>query len=222
VTTYEWSFEVVWQQWPALRAGLLTTISITMVSMGLALVLGGAMAVAAEFGTRWLRALVAVYVEFFRGLPLLVLVFWIFFALPLLSGKSLSPFASGLVALTLNVAAFVAEAFRAGVASVGAGQREAGFALGMRTLHVIRRVVWPQAWRRTLPVVASIWVGLFKDSALVSLIQVHDLMFEGRVVANRSFRYLEVYTAVALIYFVVAYPQARLLDRLFDRLRTVE
>ena len=219
---YDWTFEPVTANWPLFRQGLIVTVWLTSCTMTLAVVIGGALAVTAEYGPRPAAWLVAGYVEFFRGLPLIVLLFWIFYALPLLTGHSLSPFASGLIGLTMNVSAFVTEAFRAGVASVASGQREAAVSLGMRTLQVVRRIIWPQAWRRMLPVVASLWVGLFKDSALVSLIQVHDLMFQGRVVANRSFRYLEVYTTVAFIYFVVAYPQARLLDRVFERIRTVE
>jgi ABC-type amino acid transport system permease subunit len=116
----------------------------------------------------------------------------------------------------------VTEAFRAGLVSVAPGLRQAGLALGMTQGQLIRRVIWPIAWRRTLPIVGSIWVGLFKDSALVSLIQVHDLMFEGRVIANKTFRYLEVYTVVALLYYVISWPQARLVDRLFARFRIVE
>jgi len=219
---YAWTFEAVTSNWPLLRQGLLVTVWLTSCAMALAVVIGGALAVVAEYGSRSWAWAVAGYVELFRGLPLIVLLFWIFYALPLLAGHSFSPFVSGLIALTMNVSAFVTEAFRAGIASVASGQQEAAISLGMRTLQVVRRIIWPQAWRRMLPVVGSIWVGLFKDSALVSLIQVHDLMFEGRVVANRSFRYLEVYTSVALIYFVVAYPQARLLDRVFERIRTVE
>jgi polar amino acid transport system permease protein len=219
---YEWTFGVVKDNWPLFWDGLVVTVWLTSWAMALAVVIGGTLALMAEFGPRSLRWLVVGYVEFFRGLPLIVLLFWIFYALPLLTRHNFSPFVSGLIGLTMNVSAFLTEVFRAGVASVAAGQREAAVSLGMRTLQVVRRVIWPQAWRRMLPVVGSIWVGLFKDSALVSLIQVHELMFQGRVVANRSFRYLEVYTSVALIYFVVAYPQARLLDRMFERLRTVE
>jgi polar amino acid transport system permease protein len=135
---------------------------------------------------------------------------------------TLSPFVSGLLALTLSVSAFVAEAFRAGITSVGPGQRQAGHALGMTKLQVLQRVIWPQAWRRTIPIVGTIWVGLFKDSALVSLIQVHDLMFEGRVIANRSFRFLEIYTVVALLYFAISYPQGWLVDWLQKRFGATE
>jgi polar amino acid transport system permease protein len=219
---YPWTFDAVRDNWPLFQQGLIVTVWLTTCVMALAIVIGGSLAVSAEYGPRPVGWIVAGYVELFRGLPLIVLLFWIFYALPLLTGYTLSPFLSGLIGLTINVSAFVTEAFRAGVASVASGQREAGVSLGMRSLQVVRRVVWPQTWRRMLPVVGSIWVGLFKDSALVSLIQVHDLMFQGRVVANRSFQYLDVYTAVAVIYFIVAYPQARLIDFVFERMRTVE
>src|SRR4051794_10761949 len=190
--------------------------------MLLALIVGGALAVLMEYGPRPLRMLAVAYTEFFRALPLLVLLFIIFMILPVLPGWTLSPFASGLIGLVLTVSSFVAEALRAGITSVHRGQAEAGKALGMRTLEVIRRIIWPQAWRRTVPVVGAIWVGLFKDSSLVSLIQVQDLMFAGRVVANQSFRYLEVYTAVALIYFALGYPQGILVDWLYERFRVQE
>jgi polar amino acid transport system permease protein len=219
---YEWSFAPLWANAPLLLQGILITILLTSATMALALVIGAALAIAAEYGPRPVRLAAIAFTELFRAIPLLVLLFWVFLVLPILTGWILTPFTSALIAFTLNVSSFVTEAFRAGIVSVGPGQRQAGLALGMTRLQLIRRVVWPQAWRRTVPVVGSIWVGLFKDSALVSLIQVHDLMFEGRVVANRSFRYLEVYTVVALLYYLISWPQSRLVDRLFARFRTVE
>lgn len=219
---YDWDFSPLWSSADLLLIGIGITLLLTAGAMALALVFGGALALATEFGPKPVRWLAIGYTEFFRALPLLVLIFWVFLVLPTLTGWALSPFWSGLIALTLNVTAFVAEAFRAGIGGVGPGQRQAALALGMTTGQMLRRIVWPLAWRRTVPVVGSIWVGLFKDSALVSLIQVHDLMFEGRVIANRSFRYLEVYTVVALLYYAISFPQSRLVDRLFARFRTVE
>jgi His/Glu/Gln/Arg/opine family amino acid ABC transporter permease subunit len=219
---YDWSFDPLVTNTDLLLRGIAITILLTALSMALALVIGFVVAVAIEYGSRPVRVLAVVYAEFFRALPLLVLIFWVFLVLPVLTGWTLSPFASGLLAFTLNVSAFVTEAFRAGLVSVAPGLRQAGLALGMTQGQLIRRVIWPIAWRRTLPIVGSIWVGLFKDSALVSLIQVHDLMFEGRVIANKTFRYLEVYTVVALLYYVISWPQARLVDRLFARFRIVE
>jgi polar amino acid transport system permease protein len=220
--TYDWSFAPLWANADLLLRGIGITLLMTTCSMALGLVIGAVMAFAMEHGPKPVRLLATSYTELFRALPLLVLIFWIFLVLPVIAGLTLSPFLSGLIALTLNVSAFITEAFRAGITSVGPGLRQAGLALGMSTTQLLRRVVWPLAWRRTLPIVGSIWVGLFKDSALVSLIQVHDLMFEGRVIATRSFRYLEVYTVVALLYYAISFPQSRLVDRLFARYRTVE
>ena len=219
---YDWDFSPLWQNADLLLQGIGITILLTTCSMALALVIGGAMALATDFAPKPIGFLAICYTELFRSLPLLVLIFWVFLVMPIVLGWTLSPFLSGLIALTLNVSAYVTEAFRAGIGSVGSGQRQAGLALGMTTGQLLRRVVWPLTWRRTLPIVGSIWVGLFKDSALVSLIQVHDLMFEGRVIANRSFRYLEVYTVIALLYYAISFPQSRLVDRLFARFRTVE
>lgn len=217
-----WSFEPLWHNWNLLLEGISTTLVLATSSMAMSIVIGAALAITVEFGPRPARLIAVAYVEFFRALPLLVLLFWVFLVMPLFLGWTLTPFLSGLLALTVNVSAFVSEAFRAGIVAAGSGQRQAGFAVGMTTLQLIRRIIWPQAWRRTLPIVGSIWVGLFKDSALVSLIEVHDLMFEGRVIANRSFRYLEVYSVVALLYYFISYPQSWLVDRLYKRFRMIQ
>lgn len=219
---YDWSFQVVWDNLPLLLSGLKLTIIFAVIAMALSILGGLILAVAAEFGPLPVRALVLAYTEFFRAFPLLVLLFWLFLALPLVTGWIIAPFTSALLAVVMNYSAFIGEAFRAGMASVGPGQRQAGLALGMRPMQVARRIVWPQGWRITIPIVGSYWVGLFKDSSLVSLVEVHDLMFQARVAANQSFRYLEIFTAAALIYFVVSYPQARLVDWLYARYRTVE
>ncbi len=217
-----WSFDPIWANLPLLANGVKVTLLLALMTMAMSLVIGAVLACLMEYAPLPLRLLAIGYTEFFRALPLLVLLFWIYLVLPIYPGWTLPAFEAGLIGLTITVSAFVAEAFRTGVTSVGPGQRQAGEALGMRQLDVIRRVIWPQAWRRTIPIVGAIWVGLFKDSALVSLIQVHDLMFAGRVIANKSFRFLEVYTAVALIYFALAYPQGWLVDRLFARFRVEE
>lgn len=222
LVAYAWSFSVIRENQHALLEGLKTTVIISALSMAFALAIGGFLALVAELGGRVLRGIVVVYTEIFRSLPLLVVLLWAFWVLPIALNVSLSPNVTAISALSLAVGAYVCEAFRAGIASISSGQRQAGQALGLNALQVARLVLWPQAWRRTLPIVGSIWVGLFKDSSLVSLIEVHDLMFDGREIANESYRYLEVFTTVALIYFVVAYPQARLVDALYNRFRTAE
>jgi polar amino acid transport system permease protein len=158
------------------------------------------------------RALGTVYVEFFRNIPLILLVYWAFYVLPILIEVQISPFATGLTALALNVSAYNAETFRAGVASIRKGQTEAGLALGMSGGEVMRKIVLPQAVRRILPVLASTWVALFKDTSLVSVIAVGDLAHSALQVRSQTFRVLEVLTAMALIYWALGYPQAKLVD----------
>jgi His/Glu/Gln/Arg/opine family amino acid ABC transporter permease subunit len=152
------------------------------------------------------------FVELFRNLPLLLLVYWAFYVMPVLTGFGLPPFTTGLVALCLNVSAYNSETFRSGINSIRKGQSEAGLALGMSRLEVFRQIVLPQAWRRVLPILASTWVSLFKDTSLVSVIAVGELAHTAMQIRSQSFRVLEMLTAMAAIYWVLGYPQAKIVD----------
>jgi polar amino acid transport system permease protein len=152
------------------------------------------------------------FVEFFRNLPLILVVYWAFYVMPVLLHIEFSAFATGLVALCLNVSAYNAETFRAGINSIRKGQMEAAIAVGMSRWQAMRRVVIPQAWRRVLPVLASTWVSLFKDTSLVSVIAVGELAHVALQIRSQSFRVLEMLTAMAVIYWLMGYPQAKLVD----------
>jgi polar amino acid transport system permease protein len=168
------------------------------------------------------RALATAYVEFFRNLPLILVVFWAFYVLPILTGLGLPPLATGLAALALNVTAYNAETFRAGINSIRRGQVEAAMALGMNRVQALRRVVVPQALRRILPVLASTWVSLFKDTSLVSVIAVTELAYVSMQIRAQSFRVLEMLTAMAAIYWLLGYPQAKLVDWIQRRFSVTE
>ncbi len=206
----DWS--VLWTYRYALLEGVGVTVLLTVLTMAIAV--PGGIAVMLLRQSQWapVRALGTVYVEFFRNIPLILLVYWAFYVLPILIEVQISPFATGLTALALNVSAYNAENFRAGVASIRKGQTEAGLALGMSRGEVMRKVVLPQAIRRILPVLASTWVALFKDTSLVSVIAVGDLAHSALQVRSQTFRVLEVLTAMALIYWALGYPQAKLVD----------
>jgi His/Glu/Gln/Arg/opine family amino acid ABC transporter permease subunit len=206
----DWS--VLWTYRYALLEGVGVTVLLTVLTMAIAV--PGGIAVMLLRQSQWapVRALGMVYVEFFRNIPLILLVYWAFYVLPILIEVQISPFATGLTALALNVSAYNAENFRAGVASIRKGQTEAGLALGMSRGEVMRKIVLPQAIRRILPVLASTWVALFKDTSLVSVIAVGDLAHSALQVRSQTFRVLEVLTAMALIYWALGYPQAKLVD----------
>ena len=218
--TLDWS--VVWQHREALLAATGTTILLTVATMAIAVPCGIVVAVLRLYGYAPVRALATAYVELFRNLPLILVVYWAFYVLPILTGAGLSPLATGLTALALNVTAYNAETFRAGINSIRRGQLEAAMALGMSRSQALRRVVVPQALRRITPVLASTWVSLFKDTSLVSVIAVTELAYVAMQVRAQTFRVLEMLTAMAAIYWLLGYPQAKLVDWIQRRYAVTE
>jgi polar amino acid transport system permease protein len=208
--TLDWS--VVWQHREALVAATGTTILLTVATMAIAVPCGIVVAVLRLYAAAPVRALATAYVELFRNLPLILVVFWAFYVLPILTGLALPPLTTGLLALVLNVTAYNAETFRAGINSIRKGQVEAALALGMTRGQALRRIVVPQAVRRITPVLASTWVSLFKDTSLVSVIAVTELAYVAMQVRAQTFRVLEMLTAMAVIYWLLGYPQAKLVD----------
>jgi polar amino acid transport system permease protein len=209
--TLDWT--VVWQHRDTLAVGTATTILLTVATMAIAVPCGIVVAVLRIYAWAPIRALATAYVEVFRNLPLILVVFWAFYVLPILTGLTgLSPLATGLAALALNVTAYNAETFRAGINSIRRGQVEAALALGMTRAQALRRIVLPQALRRILPVLASTWVSLFKDTSLVSVIAVTELAYVAMQIRAQTFRVLEMLTAMAAIYWLLGYPQAKLVD----------
>jgi len=218
--TLDWS--VVWQHRDALIAGTATTFLLTIATMAIAVPCGVVVAVLRLYAWRPVRALATGYVELFRNLPLILVVYWAFYVLPIMTGLGLSPLATGLAALSLNVTAYNAETFRAGINSIRRGQVEAAMALGMTRAQALRRVIVPQALRRILPVLASTWVSLFKDTSLVSVIAVTELAYVSMQVRAQTFRVLEMLTAMAMLYWLLGYPQAKLVDWMQRRMKVTE
>jgi His/Glu/Gln/Arg/opine family amino acid ABC transporter permease subunit len=219
--SYEWHWGVLWESLPVLLEGVRITVLASLITMAAALLLGLVVALARIAGGP-LGAVAYVYVEFFRNSPQLMVVVWVFTVLPLVTGITLSPLLSGIVALTLNVSAFIAEVYRAGITSIPVGQTQAALALGMTRVQLYRRVLLPQAVARVIPPLGSYWVSLFKDTSLLAVIGVAELMYQGRLVATDTYRPVEVFTGVALIYYVLAYPQSLGVNFLFRRLRVQE
>lgn len=203
------NFAIVLKFQEALLLGLWTTLKLTLICIVLGCVLGFLLALARTSKSAILRGVSSVYVEFFRGTPVLVQLFWIFFCLPLILGVELSNMASGIIALTLYMGAISSETFRASLKSVGREQLDACVALGLSPWVRTTSVVLPQAVLRAAPTLLSNCVSLFKESALVSAVGMADLMFVGQNISNNTARPVEVLTVVALIYFVIAFPLTR-------------
>jgi polar amino acid transport system permease protein len=206
----DWS--IVWQSRWLLLDGALVTVLLTVLTMAIAVPGGIVLALLRGSRIKAVALFATGFVELFRNLPLLLLVYWAFYVMPVLTDVSLSPFTTGLTALCLNVSAYNSETFRSGINSIRKGQSEAGLALGMSRGEVFRQIILPQSWRRVLPVLASTWVSLFKDTSLVSVIAVGELAHTAMQIRSQSFRVLEMLTAMAAIYWVMGYPQAKLVD----------
>jgi polar amino acid transport system permease protein len=216
----DWS--VVGAHRDALAAATGRTVLLTVATMAIAVPCGIVIASVRLYAWAPLRAMATAYVELFRNLPLILLVYWAFYVLPIATDVGLSPFATGLAALALNVTAYNAETFRAGIGSIRRGQLEAAMALGMSRTQAVRRIVLPQAVRRILPVLASTWVSLFKDTSLVSVIAVPELAYVAMQIRAQTFRVLEMLTAMAAIYWLLGYPQAKLVDWIQRRYAVTE
>ncbi|MCG5485218.1 amino acid ABC transporter permease [Sinorhizobium sp. 22678] len=202
-------FSIVLRFQEALALGLWMTIKLTLICVVLGCSLGFFVGLARASRSGILRAVSGIYVEFFRGTPVLIQLFWIFFCLPLILGVELSNLASGVIALTLYMGAVTSETFRASLKSIGREQLDACVALGLSRRVQVTSVILPQAVLRAVPTLLSNCVSLFKESALVSAVGMADLMFVGQNISNNTARPVEVLTVVALIYFVIAFPLTR-------------
>lgn len=187
---------------PALGQGALNTVFLTTISIGIGLVLGTIIGMM-RLSRVWVAgASSAAYVWFFRGTPLLVQIILIYYALPPL-GLSLDRWQAGITALSLNSAAYIAEIVRAGVQSIDVGQTEAAHALGLTKFQTAWYIILPQAFRRIIPPLGNEFILLLKDSSLVSVIALEELLRAGQLIVTRSFKPVEIYALIAIIYLIM-------------------
>jgi len=213
----ELDFSPVWDAWRFLLGGVGITLLLSATAALASAAAGVVVAMARLYGPIWLRVPVVFYIDSMRAIPVLVVLIWTYFALPLLTGIGLPPFYSALLALTLHLSAYVAEAVRAGIEGVRPGQTRAGLALGMSPAQNLRVVVLPQAIIRMLPAFGSILSVTIKDTAIAAVIAVPDLMRRAESVAAESYHPVEVFTVVMGIYFVLIFPVTRGVDLIYRR-----
>lgn len=206
----------------ALFHGALITIALTVLTMAIAVPCGIVVAMMRDSRFRPVALVATCFVELFRNLPIILVVYWAFYVMPVVLDIAFSPFATGLIALCLNNTAYNSETFRSGIRSIRKGQTEAALAMGMSEGQAFRQVVLPQALRRVLPVLATTWVTLFKDTSLVSVIAVGDLAHTAMQIRSQSFRVIEMLTAMAAIYWLLGYPQAKLADWIHKKFEVTE
>ena len=211
------AFSVITDHWRFLASGIGVTLLLSVVSGLTSIAAGFVVAMLRMYGPRWLRPIVVLYIDSMRAIPVLVVLVWTFFALPLVTGLTMPPFFAALIGLTVHLAAYVAEIVRAGVESVRPGQTRASLALGMSRAQIVRRIVLPQAIVRMLPAFGSLLSITIKDTAIASVIAVPELMRQSETLAGQSFQPIEVYTFAMLVYFIILFPSTRLVDIFYRR-----
>ncbi|MEN6412987.1 MAG: amino acid ABC transporter permease [Veillonellales bacterium] len=210
-------FDLIGRSFPLLLMGAGVTIQITALSVGFGLLIGMFVGMARLSKTWLIKAAAAVYVDFIRGTPLLVQIFLIYFALPLVVGQRIDPFIAAITACSINSGAYVAEIFRAGIQSIDRGQMEAGRSLGMTWAQTMRFVILPQAFKRIIPPLGNEFIAMLKDSSLVSVIGFEELTRRGQLIIARTYGSFEIWLTVAFIYLMMTLTISRLVDYLERR-----
>ncbi|WP_425419394.1 amino acid ABC transporter permease [Oricola indica] len=212
---FDWS--VIEQNSHLLLMGLWITIKYTVITSALGLAIGLIVALMQLTSARLTVLVGRLFVEFFRNIPLLVWLLWAYYALPIFMGINISKESAGILALSLYGAAYFAEIFRAGIQSIDPGQSDAAVALGMSYRQKLTRIILPQALRRMIPPLAGQMIIQLKNTTLLSVITVPDLLYQADYIASFTYRPLETYTAVAVIFLIVLVPLTYIARRLEDK-----
>lgn len=214
---YEWSFGFLWRYTGLFWTGVQVTVAYTVGTVILGLAIGLLLGLARLVPSRWVGVPLVAFIELFRCTPLLVQIVWFYYALPVILNVQVPAVVAATLVLSLYTAAFYAEIFRGGIVSIERGQWDAARALGLRWWPLMRRVVLPQAVRRMVPPFLNQSIIQLKNTSLVSTIAVPDLLYQGTLVTSDTYKPLEVYTVVALIYFMMLFPATRVVQWLEGR-----
>ena len=218
----EFDLSLIWDSFPLLLQGALVTLKITAMSVGLGLVFGLLAGIASLTPFWWVRIPARCYVDFIRGTPLLIQIFLIYFALPVVLDTRVDPFVAAVTACSINSGAYLAEIFRAGIQSIDKGQTEAGRSLGLSWYQTMKEIVIPQAFKRIIPPLGNEFIAMLKDSSLVSVIGFEELTRSGQLIIAQTYGSFEIWTCVALIYLAMTLTISQLVAFLERRVRTNE
>ena len=202
-----------------LISGLGLTVSISLISISISLIIGFFISIPGLSKNTFIRSFNRLYIEFFRAIPLLVLLLWVYYGLPIVFGISFGAFVAGVISLSLSDSAFEAEIFRAGLQSIGLGQRDAAKSIGLNKLQEMRLIILPQAIRIILPAIGNQFVYVLKMSSLVSIIGLADLTRKANELVVTVYRPLEIYTFLVLEYLVLIIIISYLIRKLEKRLK---
>jgi polar amino acid transport system permease protein len=215
---YDWDFHFILRYLPDILSGALNTLKLLGSALAIAVPLGVVLGILRQQKVPVLGWLAVLYIDFFRSSVALVLIYWCYFALPIVVGVAISTYLAVTLALGLQAAAFMAEIVRGGINSIDRGQWEAARALGMRKLTTMQYVILPQAYRRMLPIFFLLVVEVIKNTALAGVVTYEDLFYVSFNISSETYRFFETFTIIGLIYFVLIFGASKLAGFLERRL----
>ncbi len=209
---------IIVRNWPVLLSGFINTLKLAVLAIGASFVLGVVAGALRLSRSPYLHYPAVLYIEVIRGVPLIMVIFWFYFLAPILAGRPLDNFTSALIAFIVFEAAYLAEIVRAGIQSVPLGQVQAAISTGLTHRQAMGHVILPQAIRNMIPALVTRFIVLFMDTSLAYIIGYRELTRVARIIAEREFRAFEVYTFIAIVYFVCTYAMSLVAQRLERRL----
>lgn len=209
MSTYQFRWDVVWANMPFLLSGVQQTLLISAITLVTSVIVGMVIALADMSPIRPIRFVGYAFGEIVRNTPILVQLLWVYYVLPIVFDISIDAFTACIIGLTIYSSAFISEIYRAGIQSVPRGHREAATVLGMSPLDSFIRIVLPQAMRATLPPLAANFVQLIKYSSLAAVISVSEVTRRGMELSSSTFRPMEIFTFIAVVYFIICWPLAQ-------------
>mgnify|MGYP000991526381 FL=1 len=215
---YDFDLFFLQGSFPKLMEGLLLTLKLTVASNLIGLSLGFVLALMAMSKNPFIRWPTTLFIDFFRCTPALIQVIWFFYCIPIVFDVYMDGLSLGILAIGFNLASFNAESYRASIQSIPREQNDASIALGLSPLQRSIWVILPQAFRASLPVLVANGIGAFQQTALVAVVALQDLMYMGKMIATDTYRPIETFTLVALIYLAISLPVSQLVEYL-DRRR---
>lgn len=209
---------IIVRNWPVLLSGFINTLKLAVLAIGASFLLGVVAGALRLARSPYLHYPAVLYIEVIRGVPLIMVIFWFYFLAPILAGRPLDDFTSALIAFIVFEAAYLAEIVRAGIQSVPLGQVQAAISTGLTHRQAMRHVILPQAIRNMIPALVTRFIVLFMDTSLAYIIGYRELTRVARIIAEREFRAFEVYTFIAIVYFVCTYAMSLVAQRVERRL----
>lgn len=216
----DFDFAIIYDNIPFLFEGMKTTLLLTALAIVGGIIIGTALAIIRLANIPVLSWIAALYVNFFRSLPLILVIFWLYFLVPLILGQPVGAFSSVLVAFVLFEAAYYSEIIRAGIASISSGQVAAARAIGMTYFQSMRFIVLPQAFKAMIPVLLTQGIILFQDTSLVYVVGLKDFLVSAELIANRDQKLIEMFMFVAVVYFTICFAGSMLASHIQRKLST--